>query len=81
MVTVIGLYESRHSLATACRKVGTLMFVMLPMLAVMRLAQQRLGLDIGLSLAFGWIAYLACLFPVARDVWRRTGAEASGAAK
>jgi hypothetical protein len=78
MVTVVGLYESRHSLATTCRKVGALMFVMLPMLAVMRVAQARFGWGIGASLVAGWAVYLVCLFPVAHEVWRKAGGGNSG---
>ena len=73
MVTVIGIYESRHSLATTCRKVGALMCVMLPMLIVMRVSQERFGVGIGASLLLGWVAYLACLYPVARNVWQKVG--------
>lgn len=73
MVGVIAAYESRCSLATTCKKVGALMFTMLPMIMVMRITQRRFGLGIGPSLAFGWVTYLACLFPVAWDVWRKVG--------
>ncbi|MDI6775345.1 MAG: hypothetical protein QME60_08165 [Verrucomicrobiota bacterium] len=72
MVGVIAAYETRHSLATTCRKVGELMFIMLPMMAVMRIGQRRFGFSIGQSLLFGWIALLACLFPLALDAWRKS---------
>jgi hypothetical protein len=71
MVTIIGLYESRHSLATTCRKVGSLMLIMLPMIVVMRIAQHHLHLGIGASLALGWVAFIAFLLPLNRDIWNR----------
>jgi len=44
----------------------------------MRIAQQRFGLGVGSSLAFGWITYGVFLFPLASDVWRKTGAGTDG---
>lgn len=71
MVGVIAVYESRYSLATTCRKVGTMMFTILPMIIAMRIAQSCFSAGIGASLAVGWLVFLAFLLPVAIDVRRK----------
>lgn len=71
MVSVIGAYEARHSLWTIARKMGLLMFAMLPMLATMRVAQAHFHCSIAVSLGFGWIVYLTLLFLLTRDLWRQ----------
>lgn len=78
MVGLVGAYEARHSLGSLCRQVPLLMAGMMPMLAIMRLAQgglleSRLPPQAALliSLGLGWIAYLLVLVPVERHLWRR----------
>lgn len=71
MVTVVGAYETRHSLWTLSRQIPVLMLTMIPMMAVVRLAQNPLGM--AGALALGWCAFLVVLVPLARDMWRRNG--------
>lgn len=68
MVGVVAAYEARHCLWTLGRAVPVLILAMLPMFAVCRLTQDRLGL--GRALALGWVFFLAALAPLARKMWR-----------
>jgi len=64
MVGVIAVYEMRHSLWTTCRQIAVLMIALIPMLIVLRLSQDRLGL--GGALPLGWVVFLAVLIPMTR---------------
>ena len=76
MVGVIAAYEARNSLGTVCRALPDFMLAMVPMLAVIRLVQPRLGLLAALGV--GWLVFIPMLFPLIRDFWR---SPASGAQK
>ena len=71
MVGVIATYESRYSLGMTCRKIGSLMFVMLPMIVVMHIAQTYCGFGIAPSIGIGWIVFLPLLFLFNRDILRQ----------
>lgn len=71
MVGVIAAYESRYSLGMTCRKIGSLMFVMLPMILAMHVAQIYCGFGIAVSLGIGWIVFLPLLFLFNQDIFRR----------
>ena len=64
MVSTIAAYEARHSLWTMSRQVPIFILEIVPMLAVMWLAQNLLKLGIPLSLVIGWAAFLAVMVPV-----------------
>ena len=66
LVSVVGAYETRHSLWTLARTVPVLMVALPPMLIVTRLTQSSVGL--GWGLALGWIAYLPLLYWIRRPV-------------
>lgn len=66
MVGVFAAYESRFSLGAVCRAIPDFMLAMIPLMAVVRLAQPRLGL--GLALAAGWLIFLPTLIPMTRDL-------------
>lgn len=68
MVGLIAAYEARTCLRTICRQVPVLMLGMIPMLAILRLAQGPLGLPPALLL--GWAAYLSVLIPLMYTQWR-----------
>jgi hypothetical protein len=76
MVGVVGAYESRFSLWTMGRGQPTWMLAMVPMMAVMRLAEATFG--IGLALLLGWVVFLTVLLPLTLRQWRQ--AERSQAA-
>ena len=69
MVGVVGAYEARHSLWTACRQMPVVAFTIIPLMAVCRVAQGKMGL--GGGLAVGWIVFLAILIPVTIHMWRQ----------
>ncbi len=73
MVGIIALYETRHSLATTCRKIGDIILTVLPMMAVMRICQVHFDMHIGQSLLFGWIALVIILPPFIFDMRRKNG--------
>jgi len=66
MVGVFAAYEARFSLGAVCRAIPDFMFAMVPLMAVVRLAQPRLGL--GPALAAGWLIFLPTLIPMTRDL-------------
>ena len=68
MVGVFAAYESRNSLGAVCRALPDFMIAMVPMLAVMRLVQPRLGLIAALGV--GWLVFIPMLYPLIRDFWR-----------
>jgi hypothetical protein len=68
MVGVFAAYEGRTCLGTICRTLPDFMLGMVPMLAVVRLAQPRLGL--GPALAVGWLVFISVLFPLIREFWK-----------
>lgn len=72
MVGVVGAYEARHSLWTMGRAIPTWMVGMVPMLVVIRLTQESLGLPVALVL--GWMTFLSVLVPLTRRQWNRTTA-------
>lgn len=79
LVSILGAYETRHSLWTFGKQVPVLMVALIPLMAVSRLTQAYVGL--GLSLALGWIVFLACLYLTMRPMWAEwdaARAEASG---
>ncbi len=67
MVGLFAAYEGRTSLRAVCRTLPDFMFAMVPMLAVIRLVQPRLGL--GPALAVGWLVFIPMLYPLVRDFW------------
>ncbi len=71
MVSTVAAYEARHSLWTMGRQIPILIVEMAPMMAVMRLAQTLLHASILLSLAAGWLAFLAVMLPVTVVQMRR----------
>lgn len=77
MVTVVTLYEARHSLWRVCRQMPAFLLAFVPFIAVVRLAQASLGLGGGLAL--GWAAFLAILAPVLRTQWAADRAAESAA--
>lgn len=68
MVGLLAAYEARHSLWTLCRKIPVLILATGAMMIVCRLTQDRLGL--GEALAWGWLAYLAVMIPLMRQMWQ-----------
>ena len=72
MVGVVAAYEARHSLWRMCRQIPIVMLTMGPMIAVVRYAEEPLGL--GGALAVGWLVMLAILAPTLRAQWRRDAA-------
>lgn len=77
MVGVVASFESRTCLGSVCRAMPDFMFAMIPMMAVVRVAQPRLGL--GLALAAGWLVFLPMLAPLFRDFRSvKNPAEAAG---
>jgi hypothetical protein len=69
MVSVPGAYEARHSLWTMSRQMPVFILTVVPMMMVARLAQPHVGIVGGLAL--GWVAFLALLVPLVRDLWAR----------
>jgi len=65
MMGVMASYECRTSLGMVCRAIPDFIFAMVPMLAVVRLAQPGLGL--GPALMLGWLVFLPMLIPLFRD--------------
>jgi len=72
MVGVMASYEARTSLGTICRAMPDFIFAMVPLLAVVRLAQPRFGL--GVALLLGWLVFLPMLTPLIRDFWKSKNA-------
>ena len=70
MVGLVAAYEARHSLWTICRTIPAFSLCMLPMMAVIHVAQPYTGLGGGLGL--GWVVYLALLIPSTLRHWRLT---------
>ena len=64
MVGTIAAYEARHSLWTISRQIPILIVEIVPMMAVMWLAQNLLHAGIPLSLAEGWVVFLAVMVPI-----------------
>jgi hypothetical protein len=64
MVSLLAAYEARHSLWTVCRAIPALTLCMLPMFAVMHIAEPRIGL--AGALVAGWLVYLSLLIPLMR---------------
>jgi hypothetical protein len=64
MVSLLAAYEARHSLWTVCRAIPALTLCMLPMFAVMHIAESRIGL--AGALVAGWLVYLSLLIPLMR---------------
>lgn len=60
MVGVVAAYEARNSLWTIVRRIPWFIIVMTPMIAVIRLSQDRLGLP--RALALGWPVFLTLLW-------------------
>jgi hypothetical protein len=69
MVSVPGAYEARHSLWTMSRQMPVFVLTVVPLMMVARLAQPHVGIVGGLAL--GWLAFLALLVPLVRDLWAR----------
>ncbi|MBI4025595.1 MAG: hypothetical protein HY360_11490 [Verrucomicrobia bacterium] len=69
MVTVVGLYEARHSLWTMSRQVPVIILGMVPMMIVCRLAQERMPQ--GAALALSWVLFLAALGLLHLRLWHR----------
>jgi len=69
MVGVVASYEARYSLGAVCRAIPDFMFAMVPMMAVVRLAQPQLGL--GVALCAGWLVFIPLLAPLIRDFWTK----------
>ena len=70
MVGTIAVYEGRRSLWTIGRQIPVLMITAGPMIAAMWLAQNLLGVSVPLSLAAGWVVFLAVFVPVSRAQMR-----------
>jgi hypothetical protein len=66
MVGVFAAYEARFSLRAVCRAIPDFMFAMVPLMAVVRLAQPRWGL--GAALAAGWVVFIPLLVRLAKDL-------------
>ena len=52
---------------TLARGIPAFMISMVPMLAICRLTQARLGL--GAALGLGWVGFIAVLLPLSRRLW------------
>ena len=65
MVGVFAAYESRYSLNTFCRAFTDFILAMVPMMAVVRLVQPRLGL--GPALLIGWVVFIPLLIRAERE--------------
>ncbi len=73
MVGVVAAYESRHSLWTWGRQMPTWMIAMVPMMAILRLAEPLMG--IAPALLLGWLGFLATLLPLTWRQWTRDALE------
>jgi len=71
MVGVVAAYEARYSLWTMGRQIPVLMMAMVPLIVTSHLLQPAVGL--GLSLAAGWLVFLAVFLPVAWHMRPRLG--------
>lgn len=60
MVSIVAVYEARHSLWTMCRQVPVFTSIMIPMIIVCRLGQGPFGLLPALGL--GWVVFLVLLW-------------------
>ncbi len=73
MVSVLGVYESRHSLSTTCRQTAWLVFGMAVMIAAIHLVQRVWTPSgsgaIGISFLAGWVVYLGLLAAATRGRW------------
>jgi len=81
MVGVVAAYEARNSLWAICRQMPVLMLTMLPLMAVVRICESRLGWAPAPSLALGWVVFLAVLVPVTRRMWSGIRAQEACAAE
>jgi hypothetical protein len=77
MVATVAAYEARHSLWTIARQIPILIVTAGPMMAVMWVAQHCLHASITLSLAAGWVAFLAIMTPL--SIVQMRGADALNA--
>ena len=66
MVGTIAVFEGRRSLWTIGRQIPVLTLTVGPMMAAIWLAQNVLGTPVPLSLAAGWVVFLAVFVPVSR---------------
>jgi len=69
LVSVVGAYETRHSLWTMSLTIPMLMLTMVPLMAVAYATQSWLGL--GGGLLAGWAVFLVIYLPLTRWQWRR----------
>jgi hypothetical protein len=67
MVGVVAAYEARKSLWTIGKQAPVVILATVPLMAVSRLTQHRVGL--GPSLLLGWIAFGMILTPLTRRQW------------
>lgn len=72
MMGVVAAYEARKSLWTLARQLPILMIAMVPLMAICRVAEPRLG--IGLALGLGLLAWAATMMLFAKRWWPRAGA-------
>jgi Ca2+/Na+ antiporter len=75
MIGVIASYEARRSLWTIARQIPVLMLTMVPMIAVIHIAQHYMSTV--LSLALGWVALLLALAPFLRETLKSVDADNS----
>lgn len=69
MVGIAAAYEARHSLGTMCRQMPVIILTLTPMMIVISLTQDSLGMEMSVLLA--WIVFLATLIPLTRYTWSR----------
>lgn len=67
MVGVIAAYEARHSLWTLARQVPVLIVAMIPMMAICRLLQGKIGL--GPAIILGWVGYAVTMLLFSKRLW------------
>jgi hypothetical protein len=68
MVGVVAAYEARNSLWTMVRQMPVLMLALLALMVVLRLGREALGMPV--SLAAGWVVFLAALTALRGAWWR-----------
>jgi len=69
MVSIIAVYEARHSLRTMCRQMSITIVVFMTMLIIIRLAVPWMGLH--WAMVPCWTAYLLLLTLLTRRQWAR----------
>jgi len=79
MIGVFAAYEGRFHLAAFCRAFSAFALAMVPLLAVIRLVQPRLGW--GAALASGWLVLLPILWLEVRNFGKLENAEPQGRAR